>query len=152
MVTVYPRWKGAGDYRRPRVYDTTPTLSRAHARLAFNASARTINWTDFGTVIRTVDSEEYGGGIFSWTVNMKSSTASIPARARIYNITDSEEVVGSQLSTISLSAVEVTSEAFTLSGEKAYKAQVGNATLIPEAPITPSADATLLLRWIQATT
>lgn len=148
MYTTYPRWKGRGDNRRARLYHTTPSLAYSRTRLSFNASALSQNWTDFGRIRRTIDTGEYGGGVYTWTVTMKTSTISVPARARIFNITDNIEVEGSQLETISLSAVEIISQPITLSGKKSYKVQIGNFTLIPEAPPTPSADGTLLLRLI----
>lgn len=131
MFSYYPRWsRASGDYRRGRVYQTSILPFYARSRLLIEGAGLTESWSDFGVIQNPINTAEYGGGIYFLEVNMKTDNASFPARARVYNVTDSEAVVGSIIQTFSTSSDRVRSEPLSLSGDKTYKIQLGHRTLI----------------------
>lgn len=109
------------------------TLSAGAAALAIvDVPAATIfaGGFDFPQVLGDeaihVDRSEYATAAqFYLEVNMLTSNASQTARAKLYNVTDSTDVLGSDVSTTSTSFDRVRSAAFNLQDAKEYQVKAG---------------------------
>ncbi|KKL94603.1 hypothetical protein LCGC14_1863000 [marine sediment metagenome] len=84
-------------------------------------------WVDFGEIIRIHNEADFGGVPAShFEAILRTADALVPVRARLFNVTDSEVVSGSQVATSSTIAVRVRSPVMALPvGERLYKAQFG---------------------------
>lgn len=87
-----------------------------------------VQWTQFGVVLRDINSADYPGATFTLEVMLKTSDSGFPAHARVYNVTDDVTLDGvSEATTTSLTPDRVRSTAFTLSGDKVYRIDFGGA-------------------------
>lgn len=78
-------------------------------------------WLNFGQVIRLIDKQV--DKKYRLVVALKSVDGATAARGRLFNITDGAEVVGSEVSTTSLTTVLAVGSFVTLSGNKLYRVQ-----------------------------
>jgi len=84
-----------------------------------------IDWADYGEVLIEHDSSKYGTTEIFLEAHLKTSNAVFPCFARLYNVTDSVPVDGSEINNPTTSTDRIRSEAITLLTDKEYKIQFG---------------------------
>ncbi len=87
------------------------------------AVAVVVVWT-FKGVAELFTAANWGTGSTYFQVHMKAIIGTY--RARLYNVTDSSAVVGSEVNTVATSYTRVRSGAITLTDGKEYRGQVGS--------------------------
>ena len=84
-------------------------------------------FVQWGEIERFINPSQYASGtVFLIEIGMFTSSASVAARARLFNITDGIEVPGSEATTTSTTYDVVRSSTFSLpSGLKKYRIEFG---------------------------
>ena len=87
-----------------------------------------VTFVQFGNIQRLIDSANYVSVSFYWEATLDTSNNTKPARAYIYNITDSVIVPNSEITTTATTPTRVrTAVPVTLTGSKVYRIEFGGA-------------------------
>ncbi len=125
--SFYRRWnRRGGDYRRRQSFPTDTMQQRVRFWLAVSLAA--VAWTQFGVIYRLHNKADYSGTVeHTHEAILETADAAVPARARIWNITDGMEVSGSRIATTALTPTRVRSGVLTIpDGDKEYRSEFGS--------------------------
>lgn len=118
-------WRAVGSY--PYGAAARKWAAVANQMIQHNAVNVFPAYTDFGEIERVHNEADFSRTPAShFETILRTANAAIPARARLFNVTDNVVVSGSQVLTVSTTPVRLRSPPMALPvGEKLYKAQFG---------------------------